>query len=73
LIHASAKFDKEQERLAFEFSQLLKDSRVYHCDRGAIIGQVKLVGTHPTSFYDFAASAKKIGVNWEQEREFGDY
>lgn len=75
LIHASARFDKEQERLAFEFSQLLKDSRVYHCHRGAIIGKANLTGTETTDFLEYIESNPNLAIleNWEQERAFGDY
>lgn len=80
LIHASARFDKEQERLAFEWSQLLKDSRVYHCHRGAIIGKAELVATSILCppYHDetapFGIYYQEHGAAFtEQELAFGDY
>ncbi len=80
LIHASAKFDKQQEQLAFEFSQLLHDSRVYHCHRGAIIGKVNLAATSVLC-PPYADAVAPFGIYFndkgaaftEQELAFGDY
>lgn len=79
-VHASEKFTKEQERLAFEFSRLLKDSRVYHCHRGAIIGQTKLVSTtsfdpvRPMIYQNMSCYIGGHNYDFsEQEQLFGDY
>lgn len=76
LIHASKKFTKEQDRLAFEFSQELKDSRIYHCHRGSIIGKANLVDTNHTDLINIFGLYDTDGINvnvTDKERMFGNY
>lgn len=77
LIHASAKFTKEQEALAHLFFQMVSDSRIYHCPRGAIIGNVNVKDT--VSFDRVRHIIDKRQVLYscfefsEQELGFGDF
>jgi len=76
LIHASAKFTKQQEVLSHEFYMMVRDSRIYHCHRGAIIGKVNLVAVvevealvaFPVGYY----GDNRYELT-EQELAFGDY
>jgi hypothetical protein len=65
--------------LAFQFSRMLNDTRVYHCHRGAIIGQVNLTWTQRTEVLkDRLGERMNILIehimhSGKQELAFGDY
>jgi len=76
LIHASAKFTKQQENLSHEFSMMQRDSRIYHCPRGAIIGKVDLAQCYLMGEISTFARYLHNGSTWpltKQEIVFGDY